>query len=201
MAYLPSVTYWFKSTVTDKWVKSSAKCFFNLTFTPYKIRYICPVDESIKSENLAIYINNIKEIFDKSIPFLFKLRLISKKKKNKINQYLFFEVNSSAVPNVFCSKLLLLLTFIRYVSEFPEILNNLNTQEISDSKSFVKNLIKTHLDISLGKFRLEKYDNLAGHGLIYPYYFEIEHAVDIKSLINNIKNQKHGNVQSFFLKK
>lgn len=143
----------------------------------FQICYQCPIDETLSLREVKFYLQQLQRLLKVKIKHIIK--------KNKI---VFF------VP-VFYKHSHFLLTALRYINEFPEIIKDIfGTSKISISK-FLFNFNKAHNQF--GSKKNIKYDNLDGHGVISPYYTQPRSFSEVRKQFNG---ERLGRVQSYLSK-
>ena len=195
MVYKPSVRYWYKDPYTLKYVRVKYICFSNLCdrlsdrkFNIDSIKYV--IATSLPIKNLRAYLSFVGTILCGQN---YKYRIFKLKKMAKI-RYIHLSLN---VKNMSFNQALLYLTCFRYVQEFPEIIENFllkskNSKTIEDRFYYFQ---KSHNEAIIGDIYL-KYDNLAGHGLMYK--FGIFDPILLKDFNLNLKNNNIKTVHAYF---
>lgn len=130
----------------------------------FHICYRCPIDQTLNLREVRFYLQQLQRLLK------IKIKHIIKK-----NEIVFF------VP-VFYKHSHFLLTALRYINEFPEIIKDtFSASKISISK-FLSNFNTAH-----NKFESRKdvkYNNLNGHGVISPYYKQPRSFLEARQQFN-----------------
>ena len=195
MVYKPSVRYWYRDPYTLKYVRVKYICFSNLRdrlsdgkFNIDSIKYVIPT--KLSNNKLKEYLSSIETFFaDK--PYKYRIFKLEKKTTTK---YIHLSLN---VKNMGFNRDLLYLTCFRYIQEFPEIIENFllkskNSKTIEDKFYHFQ---KSHNEAIIGNIYL-KYDNLAGHGLMYK--FDSFEPILLKDFKINLKNINVRSVHAYF---
>jgi hypothetical protein len=149
------------------------------------------VDNDLTDTEIKYYLAFIKEWLD---PKLWKEKWLKGLKDSRTTRRIFFVLNSKGMKPV---KRLLYLTALRYVDEFPEVLQQFAKRTKPDESLAVrfKEFQKIHEDAGNRKFDT-KHGNYGGHGLMTPYYMnghltvkQFQAKINKASSVNNMWNK------------
>ena len=157
------------------------------------IAYSCDVDRAVLSqENVDFYIKFLKSLLPKGsfeidgktdgkfIEFVIN--------RNELNEKFFLQDNKS--------KILLILTAFRYLSEFPNVVKKLaekQPKELADK-------LKVFYGLNKPDWNNNKSNAFYGHGLIGEYYTTGKYIFTKKELEENLNNPSIDSVQKHFRK-
>lgn len=178
----PRVRYYEFQKLNKRVVRGPKKenaCFAMLARNddcPYLTQYDAVIDKSLSKADVLAWIEWLKELLDYK---LFKYKVDYPK------QVVTFYVKSASMPR---SRLLLYLTAMRYLDEFPDIVKHTIVL-----KGDIENRFDQFLEIHEKSYRDSGW-NLGGHGLTYT----TQKKVSFKVFKENVTQKKLGSVVGHF---
>ncbi len=187
-----SVDFWFTKKGSKPEKRTQAACFYciNGVSDVDCVRYMAHIDPRLKKEDIVYYLSFLREWLDAK---KWKEKFMSKT-ANATGGRIFFSLDSEGMkPHV----RLLYLTAMRYVDEYPEIIEQLAKRTKPDEpleKRF-EEFQNIHNDAEARKFPV-KMGCFAVHGLMTNGYYKLRANITLKQFAANLKTK--GSVNATF---